>query len=224
MRARFARRYAPLALGGAWRPIPPKLAALSLSNKIMPLRATAAVFLLAVCATAADGPPPAEIRKSAESLTKSLEVQSRLPNDSGVSETLADRQREQWSPFGSEGFSIPAPAAVLQLMQWALIVVAAIAIIAIIAMVLREPLQSRFQPISPPIGLAPDEPPPADPLTSWELLRGAPLARPQFQALRDLVLRVERAWFGQRPAVLEDYREVRANFDQFAAGAEGSAA
>src|SRR5215471_10511653 len=223
MRARFARRYAPLALGGAWRPIPPKLAALSLSNKIMPLRATAAVFLLAVCATAADGPPPAEIRKSAESLTKSLEVQSRLPNDSGVSETLADRQREQWSPFGSEGFSIPAPAAVLQLMQWALIVVAAIAIIAIIAMVLREPLQSRFQPISPPIGLAPDEPPPADPrdllaradslaasgkfaeamhcvllaattilgrgcppksadsLTSWELLRGAPLAPPQFQ-------------------------------------------
>jgi hypothetical protein len=51
--------------------------------------------------------------------------------------------------------------------------------------------------------------------TSWELLRHATLPAPQLQALRDLVIRVERAWFGQRPAGPDEYRHVRGIFDAF---------
>ena len=56
---------------------------------------------------------------------------------------------------------------------------------------------------------------PADSLTSWELLRAAGLAPPRRDALRDLVTRVERAWFGLRPASLDDYRQARGSFDSF---------
>jgi hypothetical protein len=62
-----------------------------------------------------------------------------------------------------------------------------------------------------------------DSLTSWEVLRGASLAAPQMQVLRDLVVRVERAWFGHFPAGDEDYRNVRSSFDAFARGAAESA-
>lgn len=57
----------------------------------------------------------------------------------------------------------------------------------------------------------------ADSLTSWELLRAASLPPPQLQALRELVVRVERAWFGKRPAEMDDYRYVRGRFEAFAA-------
>jgi len=60
----------------------------------------------------------------------------------------------------------------------------------------------------------------AESLTSWELLRAAALAPPQLQALRDVVVRVERAWFGQRPAGPDDYRQVRGSFEEFAATAK----
>ena len=63
----------------------------------------------------------------------------------------------------------------------------------------------------------------ADSLTSWELLRAAALTPPQLQALRDLVFRVERAWFGHRPAGLDDYRQVRGMFEAFSATARETA-
>jgi hypothetical protein len=63
----------------------------------------------------------------------------------------------------------------------------------------------------------------ADSLTSWELLRAPSLAPPQQEALRDVVLRVERAWFGKGPADPGDYRYVRGRFDEFAAMAKGAA-
>jgi hypothetical protein len=56
----------------------------------------------------------------------------------------------------------------------------------------------------------------ADSLTSWELLRASALAPAQLQILRDLVTSVERAWFGKRPAEVNDYRFVRGRFDEFA--------
>jgi hypothetical protein len=126
-----------------------------------------------------------------------------------------------------------------------------IAVLAILAILVREPFQSRFQAAaSPPLPLA-DEPTPVDPRellsradrlasegafaeamhcvllaamillggpdsrTSWELLRSATVPAPQLGALRDLVIRVERAWFGRQPAGPDDYRHVRRIFDTF---------
>jgi len=62
-----------------------------------------------------------------------------------------------------------------------------------------------------------------DSLTSWELLRGAKLDEPRMRALRDVVVRVERAWFGQASAGVDDYRRVRSSFDTFAEPAGESA-
>jgi len=62
-----------------------------------------------------------------------------------------------------------------------------------------------------------------DSLTSWELLRGAKLDEPRIRALRDVVVRVERAWFGKASAGVEDYRRVRSSFDTFAETAGESA-
>jgi hypothetical protein len=56
-----------------------------------------------------------------------------------------------------------------------------------------------------------------DSLTSWEMLRTVALGQPALSALRDLVYRAERAWFGRAPAGPEDYRQARASFDAFAA-------
>jgi hypothetical protein len=60
----------------------------------------------------------------------------------------------------------------------------------------------------------------SDSLTSWELLRAATLAPTQLHALRDVVLRVERTWFGKRPAALDDYQQVRGSFHVFASAPE----
>jgi hypothetical protein len=222
--------------------------------------------VLALSAAAADPPDPTAIRKSAAAATNDLGVQSRLPNDSGATDPAPRRPADIGSPFGSDGFSIPAPAAVFQLVQWALIVVAAIAIITLLAIMFREPIQARLQPTFSPAGPEPPEPPSADPLallaradqlaaagryaeamhcvllaattilgrgrppktsdslTSWELLRAATLPPPQLDALRDLVLRAERAWFGRRPAGPEDYQQVRGSFHVFASPAEGNVA
>jgi hypothetical protein len=62
----------------------------------------------------------------------------------------------------------------------------------------------------------------SDSLTSWELLRAATLSPPQLQALRDVVVRVERAWFGKRPAELDDYQQVRGSFQIFASTPEAA--
>jgi hypothetical protein len=158
------------------------------------------------------------------------------------------------------------PAAVITLFQWVLIAVAAVTILALLAIVLRERLEPDARRAVPG-GLPEDDAPisPADPrvllaradelaaagryaeamhcvllaamatigigqthksadsLTSWELLRASALAPPQLQALRDVVMRVERAWFGRQPAAAEDYRFVRGRFDEFASAEGGTA-
>jgi hypothetical protein len=228
-----------------------------------------AILLLAFLAMPAFGAEPdaAEIRKSAGQVTKSLEVQSQLPNDSGTADAATDR-RLRSSPWamGGDGIYIPGGEVIFGLMQWALIVAAVIAILAVLAILVREPLQSRFHPaLSPALPLAGDPAPPADPRqllaradqlaaqglfaeamhcvllaamillggpapdksadsrTSWELLRTATVPPTQLHALRDLVIRVERAWFGQRPAGPEDYRHVRGIFDAFQSPSAGTA-
>jgi hypothetical protein len=225
----------------------------------VPLRALLAATLLAVCALAAEAPSPVQIRKSAAEVSRGSEVQSKLPTDSGVADP-AQRRSRGWSVFG-DGFSIPAPAAVFSLIQWALVAGVVIAILALLAVVFREPLESRVRPASVSRAGPVLEPPapPADPrellaradrlaaagqyaeamhlvllaamatlgrgitqkskdsLTSWEMLRTVALGQPALSALRDLVYRAERAWFGRAPAGPEDYRQARASFDAFAA-------
>ena len=98
---------------------------------------------------------------AAEELAKNAAVQSKLPNDSG---TAAPTPREDGSPFGGGGIYIPGGEAIVGLLQWALIVVAAITLLAVAAILIREPLQSRFVPATgPPLPLEGDPPPPADP-------------------------------------------------------------
>lgn len=63
-----------------------------------------------------------------------------------------------------------------------------------------------------------------DSLTSWELLRAANLHAGERQALRNVVMRVDRAWFGERPAALEDYQAVRGSYQAFASAAESATA
>jgi hypothetical protein len=56
-----------------------------------------------------------------------------------------------------------------------------------------------------------------DSLTSWELLRAVNLQAGERQALRNVVTRVDRAWFGKQPAGLADYQAVRGSYQTFAA-------
>jgi hypothetical protein len=215
------------------------------------------ILWLAVPAFGAAGPKPDEIRKAAVAVTKSLEVQSRLPNDSGVAAQPTDRPRSGGWDFAGDGIYLPGREAIFSLVEWATIVVAVIAILTVLAILVR-PLQDRLRPITgPPLSLAEETRPPADPRellaradqfaaagryaeamhcvllaamillggpsadksadsrTSWELLRSSTIPQAQVQVLRDLVVRVERAWFGQRPAGSEDYRHVRGLFDAY---------
>jgi hypothetical protein len=225
----------------------------------VPLRALLTLVALALCSVAAELPDPAKIRDTAGTLTRTLEVQPQLPNSAGTPEPSTVR-RKGWNLWGMDDFSVPAPGAVLNLLQWALVAVLVIAILALLAIMFYEPAASHFRP---PASFAHPEPEPvladprallaladqfaaegrhaeamhhvllaatamlgrrqphksADSLTSWELLRTASLAPPQLQALRDLVVRVERAWFGKRPAALDDYQHVRGCFDAFASPA-----
>ena len=193
----------------------------------------------------------ARVRAAAQELAKNADVQWRLPTDSGTA-APTPREGDNWGA-GRQGIYIPGAQAIFGLLQWAMIVVAVIALLAVLAILIREPLQARFLPVTgPPLPLEGEPPPPPDPRelltradrlaeagqfaeamhcvllaamiivggtadsqTSWELLRAAKLAPPQRSALRDLVIRVERAWFGQRPAGIDDYRHVRGVFDAF---------
>jgi hypothetical protein len=218
------------------------------------LRYAAALFALWSTCLLAAGPDAEQIRNTAKEVVKNLEVQSKLPNDSGDSDAATARPRS--SPFGFGGNSIylPGGAAILGLLQWAVIVVLVIGILALGVILIREPMQERFRPtISPPLPLEGAPPPPPDPRellaradklaaegrfaeamhcvllaamiliggdgmdsqTSWELLRESKLPASQLKALRDLVIRVERAWFGQRPVAADDYQHVRGIFDAF---------
>ena len=231
----------------------------------MPLRALLVALIFILYAAAADVPATRDVRSAAEAVTRDQGVQLQLPTDSGVPEKSA--QARSRGPFlsASGPFSIANPAAVLNLLGWALIAALVVAIIAFLAVWFREPLESRLPPVSPG-GVVLDPPrPPVDPrdllaradqlasagqyseamhcvllaavailgrnkprktadsLTSWELLRDAPLAPPQICALRDVVIRAERAWFGKRPAGLEDYKQARGSFETFASHATESA-
>jgi len=218
----------------------------------VPFRILLAGIALALCIAAAQSQDPSEIR------------QSRLPNSSGT-EAPEIRNRDDGFGVGGDGISIPAPAAVFTLLQWVLIAVAAVAILALLAIVLREQLDRQLPRGVSGAGLEPDaamEPTDprallaradelaaagryaeamhcvllaamasiggqpqksADSLTSWELLRASALAAPQLQLLRDLVMRVERAWFGRLPVEVNDYRYVRGRFDEFASIARETA-
>jgi hypothetical protein len=216
------------------------------------------IIWLAVPAFAAAGPNPAEVRKAAGDVARSLEVQSRLPNDSGTTDAPTDRRGLKAYGLGGDGIYIPGGEVIFSLIQWAIIVVAVIAILAVLAIILREPLEDRLRlATGPPLPLAEEPRAPADAReliaradslaaagqfaeamhcvllaamillggpapdksvdsrTSWELLRSAAIPQTQIYALRDLVTRVERAWFGQRSAGPDDYRHVRGIFDAF---------
>ncbi len=59
-----------------------------------------------------------------------------------------------------------------------------------------------------------------DSATSWELLRAAELKPLERTALRDLMTRTDRAWFGEYASGLEDYRGARQCLQIFLAGGE----
>ena len=63
----------------------------------------------------------------------------------------------------------------------------------------------------------------ADSLTSREILRSTKLSDAGRAALRDIVDRVERTYFGQRPAAQPDYAACRASFNALAHALEGVA-
>ncbi|HZO93222.1 MAG TPA: hypothetical protein VFB22_05590 [Candidatus Baltobacteraceae bacterium] len=55
-----------------------------------------------------------------------------------------------------------------------------------------------------------------DSFTSRELMRAIVLRDPERGALRDMIARVERTWFAERPAALHDYQVVCEHFRVFA--------
>ena len=230
----------------------------------MPFRILLTAAVLALCTAAAESHDPAEVRKAAASVTKDLGVQSRLPNSSGTAESA--QGGSSGLGLGGHAISIPAPAAVFTLLQWVMIAIAVVALLALLAVVVREQFEPGARrsvsgaPPEPDTPLAPTDPrallaradelaaagrfaeamhcvllaamatigggqtlQSADSLTSWELLRSSPLPPPQLQTARELVIRVERTWFGKRPAAVEDYRYVRGKFDQFASPARDTA-
>jgi len=230
----------------------------------VPFRVLLAAAVLVLCSAAAASHDPTEVRRVAGAVSKDLGVQSRLPNSSG---TEAPEKRTSGDRgFGGEGISIPAPAAVFTLLQWVAIAVAAVVLLAVLASILRERLDSGVRRAASGVREEAEVPLPAtdprallaradelaaaghyaeamhcvllaamatigggqpqestDSLTSWELLRAVALSPMQRQALRDLVIRVERAWFGKSPAAVDDYRFVRGRFDAFSAAAGESA-
>ena len=51
--------------------------------------------------------------------------------------------------------------------------------------------------------------------TSHEVLRAAPLKPSESAALRDLITRTDRAWFGEYPSDANDYAGARRCFETF---------
>jgi hypothetical protein len=231
----------------------------------VPFRVLLLAAALALNLAAAETRDAAEIRQTAGVVTKDLGVQTRLPNSTGTE--AAERRDDNGFETGGGGISIPAPTAVLNLVQWVVVAAVAILLLGFLVTALRERSDSAIVPRSSGPGPEPEVPVlptsvPAllaradelaaagkyaeamhcvllaamsmvggdqasrnkDSLTSWELLRASALAPLQLQALRDLVMRVERAWFGKQPAAVEDYRYVRGRFDEFAAATMGAIA
>jgi hypothetical protein len=127
------------------------------------LRALLIAVAVAACSAAVPPPDAAQVRAAAASVTKTLAVQTRLPNSSGTPAPSSRNEPRGWRLFGPEGGMIPASQSVLSLLEWTGITIAAIAALALLAMFFREPGESRFRPI-PLAGPPPSSQPPlADP-------------------------------------------------------------
>jgi len=221
--------------------------------------------LAAICILLAAAPARAAdaggIRQKAEAVARDLDVQQKLPKESGASPAEQRRVGFGWLSEGFDGPDISAPAAVWQIVQWAIMAVAVITVIAWLGIWFAESYQRRLQ-LNQPVaragpdgaGSAPLDPQQAlaqadewaaagqyapamhqvwlaavavlaprlgegapDALTSWELLRAVKLEAGERQALRDVVRRVDRAWFGQQSAGPQDYQAVRGSYQTFVA-------
>jgi hypothetical protein len=64
----------------------------------------------------------------------------------------------------------------------------------------------------------------ADSLTSREILRSTRLPEGARASLRDVIVRVELTYFGERPAAQADYLACRTSFNALAQSLYGSAA
>jgi uncharacterized protein DUF4129 len=216
----------------------------------------AAAFLLA--AAMPSRPADAgDLRQKAEEVSRNLDVQPKLPtaSDAGSEEDRRDPLR--WFPDAMDGPSASAPAGFWRILQWALLAIAVIIVVAWLGIWASETYTPRAP--SSASRATPDDPAPLDPekalaladewaaagryapamhqvwlaavavlaprldkrapdsLTNWELLRAANLQAAERQALRHVVTRVDRAWFGQQPAALEDYQAVRGSYQTFVA-------
>jgi hypothetical protein len=227
-----------------------------------------AVLLLVLAAAPSRAADAAQVRKAAADAARDLDVQQKLPNDSDKSEPGEKHGSLRWWPGGMDGPEVTAPAALWDIVQWAIIAIAVVAVLAWLGTWFSESYQRRKQSAVPYSAAKAGDPAasPLDPaqalaladewaaqgcygpamhqvwlaavgmlgprigrtapdsLTSWELLRAANLQTVERQALRSVVLRVDRAWFGKQPAGLEDYQAVRGSYQAFLSAAGTGAA
>jgi hypothetical protein len=221
-----------------------------------------AIAMAALPVRAADA---ADIRQKAEAVARELDVQQKLPADSGSGGADDERSSSpEWFPDGIQGPDVSAPAAIWNIVQWAILALAVITVVAWLGIWAAETYQQRTpsglpKPRAGPgdAASAPLDPVQAlaladewaasgryapamhqvwlaavallaprlgerapDSLTSWELLRAANLQAAESQALRSVVARVDRAWFGRQPAGQADYQAVRGSYQTFVAAAE----
>ncbi len=219
-----------------------------------------AVALLAASAMRAESGP--DIKKTAESVVRELDVQQKLPHDSESTAAGDGEFSPDWSPTLPDGPGVSIPADAWGILQWAVYALVLVAAIGWLGTWASESWQRRHESAIPnSASLAASPPAPLDPahalaladeyaaagrygpamhqvllaavatiaprlahrapdsLTSWELLNAAALQPAQRAALHEVVTRVDRAWFGQKSAVLADYQAVRIGYRSFAAAA-----
>jgi hypothetical protein len=223
------------------------------------LRIVAVAFLAASALLAEGGP---DIKRSAESVVRELDVQQKLPHDSGSTAADDGERPPDWSPGMPEGPDVAIPADAWGILKWAVYAIVIVAAIGWLGTWASESWQRRHESgIPTSASLADSAAAPLDPvralaladewaaagrygaamhqvllaavatlaprlahrapdsLTSWELLNAAALQADQRAALRDVVSRVDRAWFGKQPAALADYQAVRISYRSFTAAA-----
>lgn len=77
------------------------------------------------------------VRKSVSEITKSLDVQQRLPNEKDSRERESKYERKSDSPYGDDDsdirFTVPAPGAIWELLQWVILGVALIVLASVVA-------------------------------------------------------------------------------------------
>src|SRR5271165_3289537 len=100
-------------------------------------------------ATSARAADASDVRQKAEAVARDLDVQQRLPNDSGTSSDDERSGSLRWSPQGMDGPDVFAPAAFWEILQWALLAVAAITVAAWLGIWISESYQRRMQSAVP---------------------------------------------------------------------------